>query len=113
MRGKPPWDVPCPRCRADVAISCFDGPRWLNQPHPERVHASLAMRASRSGHDGWKIAVAVAAFILIVLTVWAFADPGAQLPVISKVVCSVKGGTWYDGNQLLGIQPGCYARTQP
>jgi len=115
-RGKPPWDVPCPRCHAAVAVSCYEaGPdlrsRYIPTVHPERLVTSQMAAATRTGHDGWKIAVAVAAVILMILTVVAWASPTAQIPVISKVVCDVKGGTWSDGSALLGISPGCYAST--
>lgn len=66
----------------------------------------------RRDHDGWKIATAVAAAILIFLSIVAWADPNAQIPVVSKVVCSIRGGTWYDGSAILGIPAGCYA-SQP
>lgn len=44
----------------------------------------------------------------IVLAAFAsFTDPHLNFPVISQVVCSAKGDTWYDGGILGG--PGCYA----
>jgi len=36
----------------------------------------------------------------------SFAFPHLNFPIVSQVVCSVRGGTWYDGG-LLG-PPGCY-----
>jgi len=42
------------------------------------------------------------------LTMWAFSDPHANIPVISPIVCSIKGGIWYDSSLL--IPAGCYAR---
>lgn len=46
--------------------------------------------------------------ILIVLGfIAAMISPHVNLPVISQVACTLKGGSWYGGG-LLG-PPGCYA----
>jgi hypothetical protein len=46
----------------------------------------------------------VVALLILVVIVWA--NPHANIPVLSNIVCSVKGGSWYDGG-ILG-PPGCY-----
>ena len=38
-------------------------------------------------------------------------NPYVNFPVVSQVVCSLKGDTWYGGG-ILG-SPGCYAPQQP
>lgn len=37
----------------------------------------------------------------------SFTDPHLNFPVVSQVVCSARGDTWYGGG-ILGA-PGCYA----
>lgn len=44
---------------------------------------------------------------LIIGALASVVDPRINFPVVSQVVCSLKGDTWYDGG-LLGA-PGCYA----
>jgi len=44
--------------------------------------------------------------LLILAAAMSFYDPHLNFPVISQVVCSLKGDTWYGGG-LLG-SPGCY-----
>jgi hypothetical protein len=39
-------------------------------------------------------------------------DPHANIPVISPVVCSLKGASWYEQTPLNLLPPGCYARPQ-
>lgn len=63
-----------------------------DQPPPAGPSGGIA--------GGWVIA------ILIVLVVISFANPTFNVPVVSQVVCSVKGGTWYDSSLL--TQAGCY-----
>ena len=55
--------------------------------------------------------VAVLVIIIVFLSCIAFLDPSANMPVISPVVCSLKGATWYDGG-ILGA-PGCYESAAP
>jgi len=56
------------------------------------------------------IALGLVLAVLVVLTVWTFADPSADVPVISPIVCSAKGDAWYTGDAAWGIPAGCYAR---
>jgi hypothetical protein len=56
-------------------------------------------------HPGMTIGGIILA-ILIILSVFAVADPRADIPVISPIVCSLKGGAWYGGGIL--APPGCY-----
>lgn len=51
---------------------------------------------------------AVAAGTLIALTGWVATDPHAQVPVLSEVVCSIKGESWMEGSAGLGTPAGCY-----
>lgn len=39
---------------------------------------------------------------------WVWSDPHAYVPVVSRVVCSVRGGSWTEGSAAWGIEPGCY-----
>jgi hypothetical protein len=50
------------------------------------------------------------AIVVVVVALGGIAavNPRLDIPVISKVVCSVKGGTWSDGSVALGIPAGCY-----
>jgi hypothetical protein len=54
-----------------------------------------------------KAALAAMIAAAIVLTgIFAFANPGMNIPVVSEVVCHLKGDTWYSGGLL--IPAGCY-----
>jgi hypothetical protein len=56
---------------------------------------------------GWKVFLITVLLGGIMMAVLAsFSDPHLNFPVISQVVCSVKGDTWYGGG-ILG-EPGCY-----
>jgi hypothetical protein len=44
----------------------------------------------------WGGLVAVTISVLAVLGVWSYADPNLKLPVISPLVCILKGGVFYD-----------------
>ncbi len=54
--------------------------------------------------------IAILLAVATILTMWSFTDPHANIPVVSQVVCSMKGGTWYDSSLL--IPAGCYARAR-
>src|SRR5206468_1671611 len=45
-----------------------------------------------------------------VLFAWSFVDPHLNVPLVSSIVCRLKGGVFYDEpNVLLGVEaPGCY-----
>jgi hypothetical protein len=79
---------------------------WCEQA---RLHDYYYYR-NRNQHTGLKVFAAIAAiiitFVVLLGTAESLFDPNVNFPVISQVVCSVKGGTWYDGG-LLG-SPGCY-----
>ena len=47
---------------------------------------------------------------LVLLTGWAAVDPHAQIPVVSPIVCSLKGADW-TGVPALGIPVACRERT--
>ncbi|SRR6266508_349978 len=50
--------------------------------------------------------------VLSFLAAWSWVDSSLKLPVISSLVCSAKGGVFYDEpNALVGVDaPGCYRR---
>lgn len=45
--------------------------------------------------------------LVVLAAAMSFYDPNLNFPVVSQVVCSLKGATWYGGG-ILGA-PGCYA----
>jgi hypothetical protein len=53
-----------------------------------------------------KIALIIIASIVFLGAAMSFSDPHLNFPLISQVVCSLKGDTWYGGG-ILGA-PGCY-----
>jgi hypothetical protein len=57
--------------------------------------------------------VASVVILVVLLLGWTFVNPHADVPVISRIVCSIKGGTWTDGSVPLGIQVGCYKVESP
>lgn len=78
---------------------------WCEQ---QRIHNYYYSRNQpKKDHVLLWILGTVLVALIILLTVAAFIDPSVNLPVISQVVCSLKGDTWYGGG-ILG-QPGCYS----
>jgi hypothetical protein len=67
------------------------------------VLRSMAPRRPRSAA---RVIAALFGALMLLLTLISFANPHVNVPLISPVVCSLKGDTWYDGG-LLG-PPGCY-----
>lgn len=67
------------------------------------------------GGSGGHPVLAILGIILVSLvslgTATSFFDPHLNFPVVSQVVCSLKGDTWYGGG-ILG-EPGCYAPPSP
>ncbi len=63
---------------------------------------------SRSGLSAGWVALILVLATIVVLTFWSVVDPYADIPVISKIVCSAKGDTFTDGSPALGIPAGCY-----
>ncbi len=57
--------------------------------------------------------VALAVIVLVLLFAASFVDSRLNVPVVSKITCSLKGGTWTDGSVEWGIAAGCYAVSQP
>jgi hypothetical protein len=55
----------------------------------------------------WLIIFAVVG-IVAALGLWAAYDAHANIPFISQVVCSLKGGSWHEAG--LFNDAGCYAR---
>jgi len=54
--------------------------------------------------------IAILLAVATILTMWSFSDPHVNIPIVSQVVCSIKGGTWYNSSLL--IPAGCYARAR-
>jgi hypothetical protein len=52
---------------------------------------------------------AAAAIVVIVVALfgWSLLDPTANIPVISPIACTVRGGSWYAPWPL---PPACYTR---
>jgi hypothetical protein len=50
--------------------------------------------------------IAIIGGLLTVLILLVWVNPHANVPLISEVVCTIKGATWYDGDVF--NQPGCY-----
>lgn len=76
-------------------------------PPPEVLRASGAPEAPRRDTTLRTIAGTIAA-ALVAATLWAFFDPRAQVPLVSPVVCSLKGKTWHSGSTI--VPAGCYER---
>jgi hypothetical protein len=69
--------------------------------------ARLQQHQSKKGPYGTLVGILL---VLVLLgAAMSFYDPNLNFPVVSQVVCSMKGDTWYSGG-LLGA-PGCYAPT--
>ena len=76
-------------------------------PPPPEVMQRASVRESSDGNGARTLASVVAA-ALVAATLCAFFDPRAQIPVISPIVCSVKGQTWHAGSTI--APAGCYQR---
>jgi hypothetical protein len=83
--------------------ACEKCPEYRDQYHPggDAVHN----HEPRQGNAGWIIFILL--ILLLLAAMMSFTDPNLNFPVISQVVCSLKGATWYGGG-ILGA-PGCYA----
>lgn len=91
-----------------------EGRAWedVGPPPPEVVRRRESQpRSSTTLYAGSRIA-AIAAAIIGSAGLWALLDPHAQIPGVSQVVCSLKGGTWFEGSQF-GAPAGCYSRDPP
>jgi hypothetical protein len=62
-------------------------------------------RSGRNEIIAWLIGVVIV-FVLLLSGI-AFFNPNVNIPVISPIACSIKGGTWDNGQFL--TMPGCYA----
>jgi hypothetical protein len=67
-------------------------------------------RPERAKKSPASIALKIVLVVVIALTVWSVFDASANVPVISPIVSSVKGGIWDNGSAVWGIEPGCYQR---
>jgi hypothetical protein len=87
---------------------------WL---HYSTLEGAAVPRATKSTTNR-KTSPATAALALFLLTtavlfVLAFANPRLNIPVVSKVTCSVKGGIWTEGSAVWGYPAGCYGAQSP
>ena len=86
------------------------GRSWedVGPPPPEILRNRPTTPVVQTSNTTSKVIGVVSAF-LVAGVLWALLDPMAQIPGISQVVCSVKGGTWHDGSSV-SIPAGCYPR---
>ncbi len=63
-------------------------------------------------HKGLTGAGAAVVVVVGVLFAWSFVDPSLNVPVVSPIVCRLKGDIFYDEpNVWIGVEaPGCYRR---
>lgn len=77
------------------------------EPPPPEVLRRAPVAATTDG-NGARTITGVIAAVLVAASLWAFFDPRAQIPLISPIVCSVKGQTWHAGST--SVPAGCYQR---
>ena len=84
----------------------------VDPPPPAVIRAWAEQPSTSDRSNGGRLApVAGLLFaILLGLAGWAFVDPYANIPFVSKVVCSLKGASWQEGSTVLDVPPGCYTR---
>lgn len=89
-----------------------DGPETRHL-HGTTIHdhpgGNVAHDHGQPGHPGIKLTVFLLLCLLFLGAVMSYANPHLNFPVVSQLVCSVKGDSWYGGG-ILG-PPGCYAPT--
>ncbi len=78
-----------------------------------RVVQQAPKAAQRKKQSSAEAVVIVVLVLLFALSAWAFVNPHANVPVVSKVVCSIKGASWTDGSAAWGIPAGCYRMDSP
>jgi hypothetical protein len=63
----------------------------------------------------WLVGFLVVSLIVVGLGIWAAANPYINIPVVSPLVCSMKGESWFDRpDALYGVdRPGCYRVAEP
>ncbi|MGH2755243.1 MAG: AsnC family transcriptional regulator [Actinomycetota bacterium] len=86
--------------------------RVASQPPPPDVLSSPRTESMPGKMDRQARTVLSITAILIglsVLAAWSLVDPHADIPVVSRIMCSLKGGSWYDGSAITG-PAGCYNR---
>ena len=81
----------------------------LSDPPPPHVIRAFAARQTSTKRGSAIPAVTLAVVALLGLGLWALFDPYANIPGISKMVCSMKGASWHD-DPGFGTPPGCYSR---
>lgn len=81
----------------------------LADPPPPHVIRAFAASSGPAKRGSAIPAVSLIVVALIGLGLWALFDPYANIPGISKMVCSMKGASWHD-DPSFGAPPGCYSR---
>lgn len=81
----------------------------LADPPPPHVIRAFAASSGPTKHGSAIPAVTLVVVAVIGLGLWALLDPYANIPGISKMVCSMKGASWHD-DPGVGAPPGCYSR---
>jgi hypothetical protein len=80
--------------------------------HYSQLEGKKAPRQKRENSP----AAVVGLFVVLLVVgtfVLSFVNSNLNIPVVSKITCSVKGGTWTDGSVLMGVPAGCYSVQQP
>lgn len=101
-----------PTSTSDSPLVEAEGHTWMQQPcsaafqrnhepTPEVIRNQRAIATAQTHTASKALAV-----------VLALAGAGAQIPGMSPVVCSLKGGTWHNGSSVI-VPAGCYPREQP
>lgn len=89
---------------------------WLpvKMPPPEVLRlldeSSEDYQEARSSRVPPKTLVLSPLVVILGLAGWALADPYANIPFVSPIVCSLKGASWTEGSPLLDVPAGCYER---
>lgn len=81
----------------------------LADPPPPHVIRAFAASPTTTKRGSAIPAVTLVVVALIGLGLWALFDPYANIPGVSKMVCSIKGASWHD-DPGFGAPPGCYSR---
>jgi hypothetical protein len=76
-------------------------------PHDHPGLTSARSSNSGGGNSLFKIIGIILVSLIFLGAAMSYYDPHLNFPVVSQVVCSLKGDTWYGGGLL--ESPGCYA----
>ena len=85
-----------------------DAQRWEDALPPPAVIRSLDVGGvPPPSRNGFVLGI-MAVVVVVGLMLWALVNPYANIPGISKIVCSLKGAIWEEGSAAFGVRPGCY-----